>query len=136
MFHWLAGIVAAVIAGLIVWWFVGQPTPPPPPNPNNHQNQTQPKNEYDPVDSFISSLVHKNTKNPVRDDRLKGAIRKVMLGISLEQGKSLMKEAGYPSGESFYLMLSRFKHKGGSLGEAQMLIGKLRPIGVQVSIIN
>ena len=136
MFRWLAGIVAAVIAGLIVWWFTGPPVPPTPPSPNTHQDQTQPKNEYDPVNSFISSTVHKDTKNPIRDERLKNAIRQVMLGISIKKGKRLMAEAGYPNGASFYLMLSRFKHQGGSLGEAEMLIGKLSPIGVRVSIIK
>lgn len=136
MFNWLTGILAAVIAGLIVWWFTGKPAPPSPPDPNSHKSQTKTKNEYDPVDSFISSAVHMDTKDPIRDKRLKRAIRQVMVGISIEQGKRLMAEAGYPNGASFYLILSRFKHQGGSNGEAQMLINKLSPIGVRVSIIN
>jgi hypothetical protein len=43
-----------------------------------------------------------------------------------------MFEAGWPDGFTLNLLMSRFKNEGGSEGEADLLIKKLRKIRVRI----
>ena len=139
MGKWLAGIAAAVIAGLIVWWITGQivqpPTIPPPPSDTDKAPIVPKPHAYDPYQSFISAAISPESKNPLRDRRVAEAIQLVLRGEDITKGKRLMFEAGWPNGFSLNLLMSRFKKFGGSEGEAELLIKKLRKIGVRVKKI-
>lgn len=139
MGRWLAGIAAAVIAGLIVWWITEQnvqspPAPPKPPVTRGPQNVPKPP-IYDPYQSFMSAAISPETKNPLSDTRVTDAIELVLRGEDISKGKRLMFAAGWPNGFSLNLLMSKFKKFGGSEGEADLLIKKLSVIGIRVKKI-
>ena len=114
------------------------PTPPLPPKPHSEPGPktTTGPDTYDPSQSFISALISPESRNPLNDPRIREAIRLVLQGEDLNRARKLMWEAGWPNGFSLNLALSRFMKAGGSEGEANLLIGKLRTIGVRVEKIQ
>ena len=75
------------------------------------------------------------SRDPLNDVRVQDAVRYILQGKDVRQGKRLMAEAGYPEGFTLNLLMSRFRKAGGSEGGADLLIEKLKTIGVRVQKI-
>jgi len=136
-----AGRLAAGVAGIVliaIGLFEGfQPSPTLPPPPPIPHPAKPPKNApktpaYDPYQSFLSAAVSAASKDPLDDVRVQKAIRLALQGEDIGQAERLMHEAGFPTGFPLNLLMSRFRNAGGSETEADVLIGKLKAIGVRV----